>query len=46
MREIRRNFYYEKILKFENCNEVTADNELLDSWVIKGDLNENWVEDK
>ena len=46
MRAIRKDFYYEKILKYENCIDTAADTEMLDSWVVKGDLNENWVDDR
>lgn len=46
MRTIRKDFYYQKILRYESCIDTVADTEMLDSWVVKGDLNENWVEDK
>lgn len=40
MRAIRRDYYYEKIVKYEseNCVDPT-DAKILDDWVVKGDLN-------
>lgn len=46
MRSIRKDFYYQKILRYESCIDTVADTEMLDSWVVKGDLNENWAEDR
>lgn len=46
MRTIRRDYYYEKILNYQKCNDVSANEEMLDHWVVKGDLNQNWTEDK
>lgn len=39
MREIRKQYYYEKIVKYENSYENHIDMETLDAWVVKGDLN-------
>ena len=46
MRAIRKDFYYQKSLRYESCIDTVADTEMLDSWVVKGDLNENWTDDK
>jgi hypothetical protein len=43
IREIRRDYYYQKVISFEKCQAGYVGNEMLDSWVIKGDLNEQWV---
>lgn len=46
IRETRRNYYYEKIVKYEQSFESNITTDVLDSWVIKGDLNEKWVDDE
>ena len=45
VRETRRDFYYEKLNKYEKSLDNNIGVDVLDSWVIKGDLNEKWIED-
>ena len=44
--EIRRDFYYEKLSKYEKSLDKNIGPDVLDSWVVKGDLNEKWIEDE
>ena len=46
VREIRRDFYYEKLSKYEKSLDKNIGPDVLDSWVVKGDLNEKWIEDE
>ena len=46
VRETRRDFYYEKLNKYEKSLDNNIGVDVLDSWVIKGDLNEKWIEDE
>ena len=45
VRETRRDFYYEKLSKYEKSLDNHIGVDVLDSWVVKGDLNERWIED-
>jgi len=46
VRETRRDFYYEKLSKYEKSLDKNVGADVLDSWVVKGDLNEKWIEDE
>jgi hypothetical protein len=39
IRQIRKDYYYQKILKYESSYACDISKDMLDSWVIKGDLN-------
>ena len=44
VREIRRDYYYQKIMKHEGSIQSEVPEEMLDLWVARGDLNEEWID--
>ena len=45
IRNIRQQYFYEKIIRYEKGEDTEiVDEDVLDGWVVRGDLNEKWID--